>query len=456
MAIVYTAEQVLELAPDPQAAKAGRDLASQSKWQKLGQNGDAIWGECRGSGQNPYQTRADLSAPAFKCTCPSRKFPCKHSLALAILHGTSSNLFAQSEPPAWVSEWLTSRGARAQKKEKAESEKSEEQIEESLAAKDKRKQSRLSRVQSGIDELELFLLDLMRQGIGSIKKQPFTFWKSRSARLVDAQAPGLARLLTDCAEITARSTDWESALIDKLATINLICRAYKQIDTLSDELKIDVLTAIGINQSQEELLSGHSDKSARELSDLWLVVSQYAYTQDRLRVQKNWLWGTKSGQSALVLSFAHGTAPFDIMLICGMYYQADLVFYEGSLAERALIKDKTSVPDACPVIEGAASVSSALTNYANSLAKTPWLDKVPFFLRQVIPQRQSETNTKWWLVDEQGDALPLITKAEIGWQLLSYSGGEPISLFGEWDGNALKPLSAMRGTHFLKLHTVDA
>jgi uncharacterized Zn finger protein len=25
----------------------------------------------------------DLSGPAFRCTCPSRKFPCKHGLALS-------------------------------------------------------------------------------------------------------------------------------------------------------------------------------------------------------------------------------------------------------------------------------------------------------------------------------------------------------------------------------------
>jgi hypothetical protein len=447
MSIAYTAEQILELAPDSSAAKAGRDLANPSKWKNLGSNEQSIWGECQGSGANPYQTRADLSGPAFKCSCPSRKFPCKHSLALALLCSASQALFEEKEPPAWVSEWLTNRGAK-KRKETNEVEKSPEQLEESLLAKDKRKQDRLSRVQTGIEELELFISDLMRQGIGTVKKQPFAFWKSRAARLVDAQAPGLARLVSECAEIIARSSDWEDALIDKLATINLICRAFLKLENLPPELKADVLTAIGFNQSQDELLSG----AGKCLDDLWLVVGQYSYTQDRLRVQRNWLWG-KGGQSALVLGFAHGTAPFDTMLIPGLFYRGELVFYQGSLPQRALIKSKQSEPAIAPFVSGLPSVGAALSSYASDLAKTPWLDTVPFLLEEVIPLRTS--GGKWWLVDKEKNGLPLIVKEETGWQLLSYAGGLPLSLFGEWDGTTLKPLAAMKDGNYLRLQTLE-
>jgi hypothetical protein len=33
-------------------------------------------------------------------------------------------------------------------------------------------------------------------------------------------------------------------------------------------------------------------------------------------------------------------------------------------------------------------------------------------------------------------------REEDGWQLLAESGGAPLSVFGEWDGEALRPLSA--------------
>ena len=78
----YSGEQIIALAPDAASAKAGRSLATASKWQNVGQDERALWGECQGSGAKPYQTVIDLNEPAFKCSCPSRKFPCKHALGL--------------------------------------------------------------------------------------------------------------------------------------------------------------------------------------------------------------------------------------------------------------------------------------------------------------------------------------------------------------------------------------
>src|SRR5438034_388094 len=108
----WTAEQILALAPDAGSQKAGRDLASARKWKTLGRSEGAegaVWGECQGSGKDPYQTQIDLSEPAFRCSCPSRKFPCKHGLGLFLLFAASPGDFAQSEPPAWVADWLAGR-----------------------------------------------------------------------------------------------------------------------------------------------------------------------------------------------------------------------------------------------------------------------------------------------------------------------------------------------------------
>ena len=61
----YSAEQIIALAPDAASAKAGRSLATASKWQNVGQDERALWGECRGSGAKPYQTVIDLNEPAL-------------------------------------------------------------------------------------------------------------------------------------------------------------------------------------------------------------------------------------------------------------------------------------------------------------------------------------------------------------------------------------------------------
>ena len=77
----WTAGQVLALAPDASSRQAAVRLAGAARWG-TGSAGEVIWGLCAGSGQNPYQTVAELTGPASRCSCPSRKFPCKHALAL--------------------------------------------------------------------------------------------------------------------------------------------------------------------------------------------------------------------------------------------------------------------------------------------------------------------------------------------------------------------------------------
>src|SRR3984885_15944768 len=96
---VWTTERILALSPDPASTKAGEGLSSPNKWVSRGHNARTMWGECQGSGSKPYQTQIDLSEPAFKCSCPSRKFPCKHSLALFLLFVEQPKLFPASDPP---------------------------------------------------------------------------------------------------------------------------------------------------------------------------------------------------------------------------------------------------------------------------------------------------------------------------------------------------------------------
>lgn len=71
----FTVDQVKSLAPDSAAFNSGQGLADMRHWVGLGSNDAALWGECKGSGKEPYKTRIDLSNNGSACTCPSRKFP---------------------------------------------------------------------------------------------------------------------------------------------------------------------------------------------------------------------------------------------------------------------------------------------------------------------------------------------------------------------------------------------
>src|ERR671917_1495678 len=110
--MTLSVEQALALAPDSSSASAGRKLGSPKTWRNLGRGGDAMWGECQGSAL--YQVRVDLGDLTTKCSCPSRKFPCKHALGLLVLAATEPAALSEGEPPGWVAEWLQRRVARAE------------------------------------------------------------------------------------------------------------------------------------------------------------------------------------------------------------------------------------------------------------------------------------------------------------------------------------------------------
>src|SRR5262245_16875069 len=158
----WTAEQILALAPDAPSAKAGQGLATARKWQALGADEQAAWGLCQGSGKDPYQTQIDLTEPAFRCSCPSRKFPCKHGLGLFLLLATQPAAFKEKRPPDWVVEWVASRAKRAQQRvEKQEKVEAGEKTVDA-AAQAKRAASRDAKVTTGLQELEVWLRDIAR------------------------------------------------------------------------------------------------------------------------------------------------------------------------------------------------------------------------------------------------------------------------------------------------------
>src|SRR6267142_3334118 len=81
-------------------------------------DGTLLFGDCKGSGAENYRPSADFADPAkpvFRCTCPSRQFPCKHSLALLYAHAQGAK-FVEKEVPTDISEKRTKIQARIEKK----------------------------------------------------------------------------------------------------------------------------------------------------------------------------------------------------------------------------------------------------------------------------------------------------------------------------------------------------
>ena len=449
--MTWTPETVLGLAPDPASAKAGRDLAVRRKWTTLGvsQTADSppvLWGACQGSGKDPYLTRADTSEPAFKCTCPSRKFPCKHSLGLFLLFVQSPREFATGTPPDWVAEWIASRSERAAKRAEREARAAESdaeatppdpaQAEKAAKQAAARAAERERRVAAGVAELALWLRDLVRQGLSTAATRPVSSWETMAARLVDAQAPGAARLVRQLGMIPASGEGWPARLLDRMARLHVLLEAYGRIDSLPPDLAADVRAGLGWTTAQETLLELDG------VRDHWAVVGRRLTEDDRLRVQRTWLWGRETRRGALLLHFAPAgavrseTKPIDPTFVPGTAFDGVLVFFPSAVPLRAIVKERTAAVD-WPSELGYADVAEAIAATAGADARMPWLESQPVLLREATPTTLTPSHVR----DATGRAMPLSNRFRDRWRLLAVSGGAPVPLFGEWDGEALTPLT---------------
>jgi hypothetical protein len=304
----------------------------------------------------------------------------------------------------------------------------------------RRAAAREDKIAAGIEELDRFLRDLVRQGLAGVQGRQYSFWDAQAARLVDAQAPGLARLVRELAGVAASGEKWQDRLLRLLSRLHLIVEGYKRLEQLSPGLQADLRAIIGVTVRQEDLLAKEG------VRDQWQVVGQRVDVEDRLKVQRSWLIGQETQKSALVLQFAHGTQPLDISIVPGSVLDAEVVFFPSSYPLRAIIKTRHSGANPLRRMQGQASIQAALEGYSQALARVPLIELFPLALEAVVPVHERDA---WRLRDGEGNTLPFLSAYGEGWRLAALSGNAPIGVFGEWDGEILRMLGVCAADRFV-------
>ncbi|NNV55063.1 SWIM zinc finger family protein [Limnovirga soli] len=422
----FSDEQILALAPDESSKKSGKDLANPAKWISKGANEMALWGECQGSGSKPYQTQIDIVNLAFKCSCPSRKFPCKHGIGLLLLYSRQAKDFSISEGPAWVSEWINKRA----EKEENKTDKKDKPVDE--AAQAKRQKAREQKVDDGLDELLLWIKDIIRNGIINIPEKTAAYYENVARRMVDAQAPGLAGMVRVLEDINFYKEGWQTLFLDQIVKIYLVIQGYKNTGSLNETLQNDIRSLIGFTQNQDEL------KVKQGIRDDWFVLGKQVSQEEQLTVERNWLFGIHTNQYALVLQFYVRNQVPSVTLTPGLVTDAELVFYSSSFPIRALVKQQFSTKNLLPV--------KAFQNWEEVVAKEtannsfyPFAEAYPFVIQQLKPVH---FNNQWWLQDADQKMMAVAENYQGIWKLLSISGGEalPVAVLGK--ENKYTPLGA--------------
>ncbi|MFF9484648.1 SWIM zinc finger family protein [Streptomyces sp. NPDC014676] len=427
----WTADQVLALAPDPASRTAGSRLGTAGPWSGAGSSDEGtVWGLCEGGGSAPYRTVvdvADASGPAYHCSCPSRTLPCEHALGLLLLWSGGDGAVPRGEAPEWAGRWIAGRRTRTEGKQNPGSSGSA-----GPEAARRRAERRAERVTAGAVELEQRLADLLRGGLAAAEQSGDGLWEETAARMVDAQAPGLAARVRELGTLAGTGPDRPVRLLEECALLHLLGRGWLRRERLPEGLAATVRSRIG--------LPAPADGPA--VRDRWLVLAQYDTADSRLTTRRIWLYGTDSGRTALLLSYgAAGRAP-ELALPVGLVLDAELSAYPGTGQQRMALGERFAPPAPTDVRPPGTTTARAAARYGEALRDDPWLDSVPVTLDRVIPVPDGDG---WQLADADEDAaLPLTPAARSRpglWRLVALSGGAPVRVFGECGHRGFTPLA---------------
>lgn len=455
--VALSLERIEGLAPDQASLDAARKLLKPTGWPTLASDeAGLVWGEAQGSGATPYRVVVSEVDAGYKCSCPSRKFPCKHALALMWLRAEGKAAFVCAETPEWVRDWVSRRRGPSAAAGEAEAPKasiaaalSAETVEPATdpkaearakAQRERNQQEREAAILSGLDELDLWLQDQLDRGIATFVPDAASACRRMAQRLVDAKATGLAvRLDSLPSRIFALpELARPNAAIEELGLLHLMAEAYRRQASLDPAMRDDVRQLIGWTQGREALLA---DPEALRVAGRWHVFASRNIVQpDKLRRLETWL--LREGEAGLprfglLLDFvpvAGGASAAGYLV--GDVFEAELVFYASPVPLRALVGTQTqsTVRSLAALPVPASTLAEAYDGYQSALAARPWLGDWPLAFRGAQVRRRGREH---FLLDpEEGISLPVAPEQEAAIWGLARAGA--IDGIGLWDGRSFR------------------
>jgi hypothetical protein len=278
--VTLTEETVQRWAPDDQVLQAGRDLVRTKSFLNPATATDGTWlmAQCKGSGKTPYEMSVDVwveSAPVGRCTCPSRKLPCKHCIGLMFLYLEKPESFGEREPSADLLAKREKATAKAKKKTTADGE-----GEDSGSAKPPKVNLRalakkMQAQKDGLDLLEKLLIDLVAGGQW-YEKSRLERLERQAKQMSDSYLPGALRKLRELVIIGRDSSTSEEDRTDRAIDViaHLWATVLKGRNYLADKLSDDE------NQTEADAVM------EEVLGKAWLLTELFekGYTRKNLKL----------------------------------------------------------------------------------------------------------------------------------------------------------------------------
>ncbi|WJI39340.1 MULTISPECIES: SWIM zinc finger family protein [Mesorhizobium] len=446
------------LAPDQASLSAASKLTKQSNWPRLEKNEQLalIWGECQGSGSNPYRVVVDTGDHGYKCTCPSRKFPCKHTLALMWIAATTPASFAAAgATPEWVNDWLGRRrkttsqapapGAGGKSIGEASRDEENDVVEDAAsverreAAQRKRAQDTRSAVSAALDELDQWISDQLRLGLAGFVDNSSDRCRRIAARLVDMKATALAGRIDEIPSrlMGLRSEERPDAAIRELGKLVLLAKAWR---LTPDDAELKRL--VSSSESREQVLA---NPDAMQIESAWEVLGEKIETRrDGLVSHSTWLLDLNSASPrfALLLDYFPASAGRRSNAFTpGDRFDARLVFYPARQPLRALVVDRKGDISSGEWPDFGFDIADPLAAHVAYQERAPWLTDCPVMLPPGAILKDDRGDAWWQSADDpHGIALPIadtVSPTLLGLDLTATAG--------LWSGSRLLLLAAQSG-----------
>ncbi len=169
---MVTIEFISNIAPDTASINNGKKISAGGDFSSLRKNAtsDLYFADCKGSGKKGYFVSADFvdkNNPVFRCNCPSRKLPCKHSLGLLFeMLNKPDSEFVVAEMPEDI--------VKKREKKEAKKDASAKPKKINKAARIKK----MNRQLEGLDIAQKLLSDILAEGIKEFANKTYTEYKA--------------------------------------------------------------------------------------------------------------------------------------------------------------------------------------------------------------------------------------------------------------------------------------
>lgn len=295
-------------------------------------------------------------------------------------------------------------------------------------------------MRAGAQELEQWLMDLVRQGLASLDHQHEEYLEELASRMVNAKLSGIANRIRALKPLFTQ-VNWHEKVLEEVTFLYLFSKSFQNLSSQNEGLQQELLRLGGVRVDKKQMLEQDG------IRDKWLVLGLQFGGDEKLNFRRTWLYGEQSRRLALILDYLWGSEDFQPIYQFGHIYKGAAIYYPGAVKVRALFKEPVTDQAGFQGQGGFPHFDSFMKTYTKVLRKNPFLEELPCLFNDVIPHFQDNC----YLIDKLNKSIPIDAASPSFWKIMGLSMGQPISLFGLWNGKHFNPISTFANNRLIAL-----